>query len=165
MSSDTPLCDTCELCLFGSLILTLFGALIFVGFELDIDDGNYNIFIVLLICYLVGVYILLSTLIYGYISKKIINLIFGKPIDHCVVIVAILTLKLLLTGGIRLLLNDVFYKIIDINNPFYMFLELFISHIIGCIILIIVYAIILWGIYIKSMRTRKNVTNVVVIEV
>jgi len=147
------------------LILTLFGALIFVGFELDIDDGNYNIFIVLLICYLVGVYILLSTLIYGYISKKIINLIFGKPIDHCVVIVAILTLKLLLTGGIRLLLNDVFYKIIDINNPFYMFLELFISHIIGCIILIIVYAIILWGIYIKSMRTRKNVTNVVVIEV
>tara|TARA_Y100000741_G_C18199181_1_gene536906 strand:- start:27 stop:440 length:414 start_codon:yes stop_codon:yes gene_type:complete len=135
MTYDTPLFGTCEICMFGSLLAILFGSLIlFVGFRIDIVNNDvFNVGIVILICYLVGIYIVLTTWLYGYIANKIINFMFGEPDKpdtscHCSFIPAIVILPLLLTGSMWLALDDVFDEMVDTNNPFYMFLKIFIPH-------------------------------------
>ena len=62
MTSDTPLFGTCEICMFGSLLAILFGSLIlFVGFRIDmVNNDVFNVGIVILICYLVGIYIVFT---------------------------------------------------------------------------------------------------------
>ena len=162
MTYDTPLFGTCEICMFGSLLAILFGSLIlFVGFRIDIVNNDvFNVGIVILICYLVGIYIVLTTWLYGYIANKIINFIFGEPDKpdsscHCSFIPAIVILPLLLTGSMWLALDDVFDEMVDTNNPFYMFLKIFIPHFIGCIILILMYGVIICGMYIKTLRSRR----------
>jgi hypothetical protein len=165
MAQDDPLCGICEICMFGSLLLTLMGTLVLlVGFDIDTtnDDGSVlNVGIVLLICYLVGLYIVLTTWLYGYITLKIINFIFGEPdrptIWRWTFIIAIITLPILLTGSMWLTLNDIFSQIVSPNNPFYTFLKIFISHFIGCIILILMYGVILCGIYIKMFRQSRHI--------
>ena len=164
MTSDTPLFGTCEICMFGSLLAGLLGSLVlFAGFGVDIADdegGVLKVFGIMLICYLVGVYIVLTTWLYGYITNKIINFIFGEPDipdtrNRCSVIISIIILPILLTGSMWLALNDVFNEIVPPNNPFYKFLKIFIPHFIGCIILILMYGVILCGFYIKLMRVRR----------
>ena len=165
MTSDTPLFGTCEICMFGSLLVSLLGSLVmFVVFKIDTnsEDGEVCmcVGVVMLICYLVGVYIVLTTWLYGYITNKIINFIFGEPdipdtINKCSVIISIIILPILLTGSMWLALNDVFDQIVHQNNQFYTFLKIFIPHFIGCIILILMYGVILCGIYIKLMRVRR----------
>lgn len=167
MTSDTPLFGTCEICIFGSLLVTLFGSLmLFVGFRIDMNNndmnnnGVFNVGLVILICCLVGIYIVLTTWLYGYIANKIINFIFGEPDKpdsscHCSFIPAIVILPLLLTGSMWLALDDVFDEMVDTNNPFYKFLKILIPHFIGCIILILMYGVIICGLYIKSLRYRR----------
>ena len=174
MASDTPLFGTCEMCMFGSLLAALFGSLVlFAGFGIDIADeegGVLKVFGIMLVCYLVGVYIVLTTWLYGYITNKIINFIFGEPdipdtINRCSVITSIIILPILFTGSMWLALNDVFNEIVHPNNPFYTFLKIFIPHFIGCIILILIYGVILCGIYIKIMRTKRCNSNSQVLDV
>lgn len=64
MTYDTFQCETCEICMFGSLLVTLLGALIlFVVFRIDMNNNDvnnnsiFNVGLVIFICYLVGIYI------------------------------------------------------------------------------------------------------------
>jgi len=164
MTSDSPLFGTCEICMFGSLLAGLLGSMVlFAGFGVDTVDeegGVIKVFSIMLVCYLVGVYIVLTTWLYGYITQKIINFIFGEPditdtINRCSIIISIIILPILFTGSMWLALNDVFNEIVPPNNPFYKFLKIFIPHFIGCIILILMYGVILCGFYIKLMRVRR----------
>ena len=164
MTSDTSLFGTCEICMFGSLLAALLGWLVlFAGFGIytvNEEGGVLKVFGIMLVCYLVGVYIILTTLLYGYITNKIINFVFGEPeipdtINRCSVIISIIILPILLTGSMWLALTDVFDQIVHQNNQFYTFLKIFIPHFIGCIILILMYGVILCGFYIKLMRVRR----------
>lgn len=174
MTSDTSLYGTCELFMFGSLLLGLFGSLVlFAGFGVDTTDeegGVLKVFGIMFVCCLVGVYIVLTIWLYGYITNKIINFIFGEPdipdtVNRCSVIISIIILPILFTGSMWLALNDVFNEIVHPNNPFYRFLKIFIPHFIGCIILILIYGVILCGFYIKILRMIRCNNNSLVIDV